>query len=214
MSHRRTRSDSLYITRGVSALGASALIAYLLAGQAFADGTGKKLHPPVAHKTDAASHAGANKAEATLFTPVAAGPIELQLDFGKLLDLPRPAASIIIGNPAIADATIIHSRRLLLTARSFGSTNLIIFDAAGNQILDRVVQVGPADQGYVNVYQGSDVQVIHCAPKCRNTPGQTSSGTAVARTSLSGSGSGGGGTTPNPGFDAAPNQSVSPQVTP
>ena len=58
------------------------------------------------------------------------------VDQAKVFRVSRPAGTIIIGNPAIVDATIQDDQTLILTGRSFGVTNLIVLDANGNQLSD------------------------------------------------------------------------------
>ena len=42
------------------------------------------------------------------------------VDQAKVFRIPRPAATIIVGNPAIVDATVEDEQTLVLTGRSFG----------------------------------------------------------------------------------------------
>src|SRR5512146_678458 len=65
---------------------------------------------------------------------VAADPISVIVDRAKVLRISQPADVVIIGNPAIADATIQDSRTLIITGRSYGTTNLIVLDKQGQQI--------------------------------------------------------------------------------
>src|SRR6476619_4030808 len=55
-------------------------------------------------------------------------------DQSQLVKLPRPAAEIIIGNPAIADVNVQNSNLLVVTGKTCGITNLIVLDAQRNVI--------------------------------------------------------------------------------
>ena len=50
--------------------------------------------------------------------PVAAADLIVRYDQSQLLRLPRPASEVIIGNPSIADATILNTTMVVLTGRS------------------------------------------------------------------------------------------------
>ena len=70
---------------------------------------------------------------------LAAGvPINIVVDRAKVMHISRPAATVIIGNPAIADATIQDNQTLIITGRSYGTTNLIVLDSAGQPIADEI----------------------------------------------------------------------------
>ena len=72
--------------------------------------------------------------------------VDLRTDIARLYTLPAPAGTIIIGNPAIADATIADPTTLILTGRSSGVTNMIIMHRTGELMVDlsvRVIRLGP-----------------------------------------------------------------------
>lgn len=64
--------------------------------------------------------------------PAEIGP-SLSLVVGKstLLRLPGPIQRISVGNPAVADVTLISARELYLLGKSFGSTNVIMWRKGG-----------------------------------------------------------------------------------
>jgi Flp pilus assembly secretin CpaC len=102
-------------------------------------------------------------------TPAAAEPISVIVDRAKVMRISRPADIVIIGNPAIADATIQDNRTLIITGRSYGTTNLIVLDAAGQAIADEIVTVEPSNEQVVTVYRRASRQTYSCAPDCAPT---------------------------------------------
>ncbi|PLW75834.1 pilus assembly protein N-terminal domain-containing protein [Cohaesibacter celericrescens] len=92
--------------------------------------------------------------------------IEVKVDRAKVMRVSRPAAMIIIGNPAIADATIKDSQTLIITGKQYGSTNLIVLDAAGEPIADEVLNVSSAHNNHVVVYKGANRTTLNCSPDC------------------------------------------------
>lgn len=95
--------------------------------------------------------------------------IIVTVDRAKLFRVSRPAATIIIGNPSIADATVEDERTLVLTGRSFGVTNIIILDADGEPIVDRTVVVRSHEANTVRVYRRASRETYACAPVCEPT---------------------------------------------
>ena len=60
------------------------------------------------------------------------------------MKLPDRVATIVIGNPLIADATLQSGGILVLTGKGYGSTNLLALDRAGKVVMDKTVRVtGP-----------------------------------------------------------------------
>jgi Flp pilus assembly secretin CpaC len=98
--------------------------------------------------------------------PAAAQVIEVIVDRAKVFRIAQPADVVIIGNPAIADATIQDSQTLIITGRTYGTTNLIVLDSAGQPIADEIITVGPQDENVVTVYRRASRQTLSCTPEC------------------------------------------------
>jgi len=95
--------------------------------------------------------------------------IDVVIDRAKVMRISRPANTVIIGNPAIADATIQDSQTLIITGRSFGTTNLIVLDANGQAIADEVVRVSSANDDVVTLYKRAERETLSCTPDCSPT---------------------------------------------
>ncbi len=93
-------------------------------------------------------------------------PLIVTYDQSKLLRLPKPASEIIIGNPAIADVSVQAGNLLVVTGKSFGTTNIIVLDADRNPIQDQIVKVSREKYGVVNLVRGSQRQSYSCTPEC------------------------------------------------
>ncbi|MEX0852502.1 MAG: pilus assembly protein N-terminal domain-containing protein [Bauldia sp.] len=102
-------------------------------------------------------------------TQASAEPIAVMVDHAKVMRVSRPAEIVIIGNPAIADATIQDNLTLIITGRSFGTTNLIVLDAAGQPIADELVVVAASNEQIVTVYRRANRQTYSCTPECSPT---------------------------------------------
>jgi hypothetical protein len=103
---------------------------------------------------------------AALAEPVA-GTIAVNVDQAKLVKLPVRAATIVVGNPLIADVTLQNGGVIVVTGKGYGATNFIAMDRSGEVLVDRVIQVeGPTDQ-LVTVYRGVERETYSCMPMCQ-----------------------------------------------
>src|SRR5262245_18760605 len=61
----------------------------------------------------------------------AAADIEVIIDQAKLIKLPERVATLVIGNPLIADASVQSGGLVVITGKSYGATNFIALDRFG-----------------------------------------------------------------------------------
>jgi Flp pilus assembly secretin CpaC len=93
--------------------------------------------------------------------------IAVNVDQAKLVRLPTRVATIIVGNPLIADVTLQTGGMIVVTGKGYGATNFIAMDRSGEILVDRVIQVeGPTDQ-LVTVYRGVERESYSCMPICQ-----------------------------------------------
>lgn len=96
-------------------------------------------------------------------------PVTVYTDHSRILDVGRPPGTIVVGNPSIADVTI-SGTQVLLHARSYGTTNIIILDEAGAQLADYEVTVQSGGDDNVYVFRAGYSQLTYlCAPDCERT---------------------------------------------
>lgn len=93
--------------------------------------------------------------------------VTVNANMARVLRINAPAATVIIGNPAVADVTIQDPQTLILTGKSFGRTNMIILDANGDPIADTVVEVAQLKSDTVTVFMGAQRTSVACAPSCQ-----------------------------------------------
>jgi Flp pilus assembly secretin CpaC len=97
---------------------------------------------------------------------VADAPISVEMNQAKIVKLARPADTIVIGNPLIADASVQDSSTIVLTGKGFGVTNIVVLDAEGSPIVDERIVVSRQFDNSVRVYRRSQVQTLSCSPYC------------------------------------------------
>jgi hypothetical protein len=95
-------------------------------------------------------------------------PITVYTDHSRILTVARAPATIVVGNPSIADVTI-QGNQVFLHARSFGTTNVIIMDAADKMLADYEVTVQTGGDDNVYVFKSGSLNTYVCAPECEAT---------------------------------------------
>ena len=96
-------------------------------------------------------------------------PITVKANMARILRISAPAATVIIGNPGVADVTIQDPQTLILTGKSYGETNLIVLDSAGNPVADTMVSVIQENADTITVYMGTARTTLSCQPVCQQT---------------------------------------------
>ena len=92
--------------------------------------------------------------------------LRVSMNHARVLKLDRPVSKVIIGNSKVADATVADATTIVLTGRSFGTTNLVLLDAEGNAIVDERVLVSIDEGNTVRVFRQTARTVLSCTPNC------------------------------------------------
>jgi Flp pilus assembly secretin CpaC len=97
----------------------------------------------------------------------AVDPIAVNVDQAKLVRLPGKVATIVVGNPLIADVALQTGGIIVVTGKSYGATNFVAMDRSGEILVDRVIQVeGPSDK-LITIYRGVERESYSCMPICQ-----------------------------------------------
>ena len=84
----------------------------------------------------------------------------------RVLKLDRPVSKVIVGNAEVADATVADPMTIVLTGRSFGTTNLVLLDSDGNAIADERILVSIDEGNTVRLFRQTNRTVLSCTPNC------------------------------------------------
>ncbi|WP_375412721.1 pilus assembly protein N-terminal domain-containing protein [uncultured Bradyrhizobium sp.] len=104
---------------------------------------------------------------ASAFAAGSGTPIPVHIDQAKLVRLPERAATIIVGNPLIADITLQPGGIIIVTGKSYGATNFVAMDRNGEVLVDRIIMVESAADPIVTVYRGVERESYSCMPICQ-----------------------------------------------
>lgn len=97
-----------------------------------------------------------------------ADSITVNVDQAQVVKLPVKVATIVPGNPLIADVVLLRGDVMVVTGKSYGSTNLLALDSAGRVIMDKNVDVlGPVGHNQVVVYKGTERETYSCESECK-----------------------------------------------
>jgi len=105
---------------------------------------------------------------ASLAAPAVAqnADIEVVLDQARLVKLPERVATVVVGNPLIADATVQAGGLLVITGKGYGITNLLAVDRTGAVLLEKSVEVRGPGADVVVLHRGVERETYSCTPYC------------------------------------------------
>lgn len=93
--------------------------------------------------------------------------MNVEIDQAQRVQLRGPAGSVIVGNPAIADVTVVDSNTLYITGKGYGVTEVVAVDTIGRTVFQsQVVVTDGAGAGRVRVWRGGQATEMACASSC------------------------------------------------
>lgn len=116
-------------------------------------------------------------------TPVAAAAqaIGVAIDQAQRVQLRGPASSVIVGNPQIADVTVVDANTLFITGKGYGVTEVVAVDPVGRTVFQsQVVVTAGNGVGAVRVWRGAQATEMACASSCSPSLRGTSGPDAAA----------------------------------
>ena len=93
--------------------------------------------------------------------------LSVRLDQAKIIRMPDRVATIVIGNPLIADVSIQPGGVMVLTGKGYGTTNVVAMDQKGAVVYEGNVQVDGPNDKIVTVYRGIERESYSCMPACQ-----------------------------------------------
>src|ERR1700728_5259566 len=70
--------------------------------------------------------------------------LSVTIDEAKIARIPEGTTTLVIGNPIVADVTMLKgSGAMVVTGKGFGQTNLIALDAKGEVLDEKTIRVVP-----------------------------------------------------------------------
>ncbi len=116
----------------------------------------------------AASKSKVVKAEAAKAAP----SVALSLDEVRTLTFETPVSTIYVGNPTIADVTMIDARHAFVQGKGYGRTNIMALNHDNVMVYNNHVTVtGIESGGTVTLHRGTQRVTLNCiGSHCEATP--------------------------------------------
>jgi len=92
--------------------------------------------------------------------------LDVVLDRATVLKMPEKVATVVVGNPLIADVTLQPGGIMVVTGKGHGITNVLALDRAGAVLMEKSVQVVGGSEDLMSVYRGAKRESYSCAPNC------------------------------------------------
>lgn len=95
------------------------------------------------------------------------GRLNVGIDEAQRVQLRGAAGSVIVGNPQIADVTVVDANTLFITGKGYGVTEVVAVDALGRTLFQSAVVVTDGSgSGRVRVWRGAQATEMACASSC------------------------------------------------
>jgi Pilus formation protein N terminal region len=86
--------------------------------------------------------------------------VNIILDQASILKLPEKVATIVIGNPSVADGSLQSGGLLVVTGKGYGTTNALT---------EYALKVSAPKDGRVTIYRGVERETWSCVPNCERS---------------------------------------------
>jgi hypothetical protein len=97
--------------------------------------------------------------------------VSVPMDEVRILNFAKPVKTVYVGNPTIADVTVIDATHVFLLGKNFGSTNLLAIDSAGHQVVEEHITVLGHQGSVVTLQRGPARVTLNCAAqRCEAMP--------------------------------------------
>lgn len=103
------------------------------------------------------------RAQATLSVPI---------DQSVKVTFTGAARDVVVGNPAIADITLLETGGAIVLGKQSGLTMITAFDAGGRTVFSRRVLVTSGDDNRVTFYRGTTPNNLVCGSSCESVGGE------------------------------------------
>ncbi|MEJ2818803.1 MULTISPECIES: pilus assembly protein N-terminal domain-containing protein [unclassified Caulobacter] len=93
-------------------------------------------------------------------------PLSVSAGAAARIVLSAPVRDIVVGDPAVADVSLVNDRTLVVMGKKAGATTVLAFDARGRALADRDVVVSDIPTQAVVVQRGASAATYACGDRC------------------------------------------------
>ncbi|EJL27991.1 hypothetical protein PMI01_03617 [Caulobacter sp. AP07] len=87
------------------------------------------------------------------------------------ISLSAPVRDIVVGDPTVADVSLVNDRTLIVMGKKVGTTTVLAFDAGGRPLADRQIVVSDIPDQAVIVQRGVTSSTYACGDRCAQLGG-------------------------------------------
>jgi hypothetical protein len=92
-----------------------------------------------------------------------AASVSVAMDNVALVSFKSPVATVYVGNPSIAELTVIDSRHVFVLGKRFGATNLIALSSSKSVLVNEPLVVTSRTADAVTVFRGAETYNYICS---------------------------------------------------
>jgi Flp pilus assembly secretin CpaC len=97
---------------------------------------------------------------------LADSPLSVSAGAAARISLSAPVRDIVVGDPTVADVSLVNERTLVVLGKKAGATTVLAFDARGRTLADRDVVVSDVPTQGVIVQRGANAATYACGDRC------------------------------------------------
>jgi hypothetical protein len=121
----------------------------------------KKPHKTVVHKTPVKHRASQPHLDG----------VSVVMDEVRVVTFKQPVSTVFVGNPIIADATVIDPYHAFILGKAYGVTNLIALSAQSQTVANQQITVANRSGGVVTLNKGASQYTYSCTvAHCETNP--------------------------------------------
>lgn len=103
--------------------------------------------------------------------PHRSGGVALSMDEVRVVSFNQPITTVFVGNPSIADATVIDPHHAFVLGKTFGVTNLIALGQNSQTVSNQQIMVANRAGGVVTLNKGAQQFNYSCSlAHCESNP--------------------------------------------
>ena len=102
---------------------------------------------------------------------IPAAPLSVSAGQAAHISLSGPVRDIVLGDPTVADVSLVNERTLVVLGKKAGATTLLAFDARGRPLADRQIVVSDIPDQAVIVQRGVTASTYACGDRCSQVGG-------------------------------------------
>lgn len=103
---------------------------------------------------------------ATVASAQSGAPLSVSAGQATRITLSAPVRDLVVGDPTVADISLINERTLVILGKKVGATTVLAFDARGQALADRQIVVSDVPSGGVIVQRGAASATYSCGASC------------------------------------------------